>query len=360
MKNTIQPSILKKLMSRQNLTQQALADLTVANHMPVGLATIKRICSPKGAPVKQRANTIASLAKALKVEHQTLTAGEAPANEPDDPLVAYVTMKARVTRNVELSYQSVEAIYGISHSAQVAMAPLFAALIAEASLKWRQERLETIGSIANKLENLRGDNPLLNGAFSRIWEAEKIEQRSIEKKDVRGQRALIELAEMYELAGTEFSVFMNHDASNLLPSEWVSPFSIFLQEYAKTFENAQIEIRTDIDDERARKSDGLPDYRVGQQLIDGICGKSKWAKRAIEDGYISINEIPKNLLGAEQTKERITFLKSRISQSERTAIAIKEIERLNEFRIYQGEEPLEITEERIAQILERLDCEDMP
>ena len=42
MEAAIYPEVLKALMARQKLTQQALADLS-----KVGIATIKRVCSGK-------------------------------------------------------------------------------------------------------------------------------------------------------------------------------------------------------------------------------------------------------------------------------------------------------------------------
>lgn len=359
MSNTIQPEVLKSLMARQNLTQQALADLTAANHMPVGLATIKRICSPKGAPVKQRANTITSIAKALKVKPEALTASEVPALDKGYPLNAYVAMKAQVTRSVDLSFQSVEAIYGIPRSAQVAMAPLFAALIAETSLRWRQERLATIGSIADQLDKLRGENPLLNGAFSRTWEAEKVEQKSIELKDVLGHHALEELGELFELSSNGFGSLMNHDVPNLLPWEWASPFSAFLKDYANGFGKTQIDIQPDSYDDSGRMTDGTLEYRIGEQLIDEICGGSRWAWRAIQSGIININEIPKDLLAEGQTIERIAYLKSLISANDRTEMARQEIDMLNQSLTSRGKEPVEATDELIADILESWDQEDV-
>lgn len=359
MSNIIQPAVLKSLMDKRGLTQQALADLTAANHTPVSLATIKRICSLKRRSARQRAYTIAALAKVLKVAPETLTGDDAPARDKGDPLGVYVTVKARVTQNVELSFQSVEAIYGIPRSAQMAMAPLFAALIAEASLKWRKERLEEIGSIADKLDSLRGDNPLLNGAFSRTWEAEKVEQQSIERKDVLGHYALKELEELFELSSKGFGSLMNHDVPNLLPWEWASPFSAFLKDYSKGFGKAQIEIQPDRYDDTSRMSDGLLEYRIGKQLIDDICGDSTWARCALEHGYIDLNEIPKELLGAEQINQRIDFIKSQVPEAGRIDMARREIELLNEYRAYEGEEPLEITEERIARFLSRWDQEEM-
>lgn len=358
MNNTIQPEVIKSLMGRQNLTQMALADLTAANQMPVGLATIKRICSPKAGPIKQRANTIVSLAKALKVKPEVLTGDKVPAADENNPLNAYVTIKAQVTRNVDLSFQAVEAIYGISRSAQVAMAPLFAALIAETSLKWRQERLAAVGSIADQLDKLRGENPLLNGAFSRTWEAEKVEQQSIEEKDVLGHHALKQLEELYELSSKGFGHLMSHDTPDLLPEEWASPFCAFLKDYAKGFRKTQIEIQTDSYDEGNRMSDGMLDYRVGQQLIDEICGGSRWARRAIESGFINISVIPAELLGPEKTKDRLAFLKAHISEADFVELARDELEMMNELRLALGKEAIEITEEDVASVLNGWGQED--
>lgn len=359
MSNIIQPAVLKSLMDKRRLTQQALADLTASNRTPISLATIKRICSLKRRPARQRAHTVAALAKVLKVAPETLTGDDAPARDKGDPLEVYVTVKAQVTRNVELSFQSVEAIYGIPRSAQVAMAPLFAALIAETSLKWRKERLEEVVSIADKLDSLRGDNPLLNGAFSRTWEAEKVEQQSIERKDILGHYALKELEELFELSSTGFGSLMNHDVPNLSPWEWASPFSAFLRDYAKGFGKTQIYIQPDSYGDSSRMTDGTLEYRIGEQLIDEICGGSPWARRAIQSGLININEIPKELLAEGQTNERIAYLKARISTNDRKEMARQEIDMLNQSPLFRCKEPLEATDELIADILESWDQEDV-
>lgn len=358
MSNIIQPAVLKSLMDKRGLTQQALADLTAANHTPVSLATIKRICGLKRRPARQRAYTIAALAKVLKVAPETLTGDDAPALDKSDPLDVYVTVKAQVTRNVELSFQSVEAIYGIPRSAQMAMAPLFAALIAEASLKWRKERLEEVGSIADKLDSLRGDNPLLNGAFSRTWEAEKVEQQSIERKDVLGHYALKELEELFELSSKGFGFLMDHDVPNLLPWEWASPFSAFLKDYSKGFGKAQIEIQPDRYDDSSRMSDGVLYYRIGEQLIDEICGGSRSARRAIENGFVNINQIPSELMHPQKLADRIAFIRASISEADLVEMTNQEIEMINAFRKISGKEPIDVTDELIASILKSWDEED--
>ena len=211
METAIHPHVIKGLMARRNLTQEALKDLS-----GVGIATIKRICSGKGMPKGQRRHTLDRLAKALGVEQDVLTAKELLPAEDGEHFMSLVYIKASVNRQIDLSFKAVEAIYGISRSAQISMAPLFAALIAEASLKWRQGRLDGLGTIADRLDSEREDNPLLNVAFQRIWEAEKIEKQSIQAKDVLGHAVLEKFSEIFELAVTDLDV-MSADNSLKAP-----------------------------------------------------------------------------------------------------------------------------------------------
>jgi transcriptional regulator with XRE-family HTH domain len=312
---------MKGLMQRQKLTQQALAEKA-----GLGVATIKRICSGKDMAKGQRRHTLSALSKALRVEEAVLTAADLPPSEEGDHLKSAVQLKASVNRQTDLSFQAVEAIYGISRSAQIAMAPLFAALIAEASLKWRKERLDAIDSIADRLDAMRGDNPLLNGAFSRTWEAEKVEQKSIEQKDVLGHRALKELKELSELAGTGFGMLMDHDVPNALPYEWVSPFLTFLKEFRGSFGQPDIKIDLNDEDGDPQIPRGIADYQVGENFIAEICGENMWARIAIEFGHISISDIPKELLGPTMATERQAYLASAMSPDKRRQHAKSRVE----------------------------------
>lgn len=330
MENVIIPEVLKDLMAKRKLTQQALAELTVANRSPVGLATIKRICSSKGGPLQQRKRTIDALAKALKVKCEDLT-GSAPGEAKDELLRAYVTVKCQVTRDVDLAFQAVESIYGISRTAQIAMAPLFAALMAESSLTWRRQRLEKMRAIADDLNAIRGDDPLLAGAFSRTWEAENVEDRSIGRKDVLGHDVLREQAELYD--DIEIGSISIFDVTDLVPSEWPSPFCTFLKEMAGSFKSTQIEITSGRFDESNRMSDGTLDYRIGERLISDICAGSIWARRALESGAIALKDIPRELMAKERIKERVAFLESLVSAEDRIEMASAW---KNEFELFEG------------------------
>jgi post-segregation antitoxin (ccd killing protein) len=323
----------------------------------------------------QRRHTLSALSKALRVEEAVLTAADLPPSEEGDHLKSVVHLKASVSRQTDLSFQAVEAIYGISRSAQIAMAPLFAALIAEASLKWRKERLDAIASIADRLDAMRGDNPLLNGAFSRTWEAEKVEQKSIEQKDVLGHSALKELKDLSEVAGTGFGMLMDHDVPNALPYEWVSPFLTFLKEFSGSFAQADIKIELNDEDGDPQIPRGIADYQVGGSFIDEICGENVWARIAIEFGHISISDIPKELLGPTMATDRQDYLASKMSPEKRWQHAKSRVEQLMSYlearhqfrlengldleddadRLIFGQGPFDVTDELIRHELEILD-----
>lgn len=320
MEAAIYPEVLKALMARQKLTQQALADLS-----KVGIATIKRVCSGKDAPKGQRLHTLKKLAEALKVPVDVLTASELPPADEDQHLKSFVTVKAPVSRQTDLSYQAVEAIYGIPRSAQIAMAPLFAALIAEASLKWRTDRLKKLGSVVDNLETVRGDNFLLGLAFVRMWEAEKIEKQSIEQKDVLGFGVFEILRDFTDTASPDFYIDSG-DFINSSPNEWISPFLLFMKDYSSLMAGADIKIELSDENGNPQIPSGIAEYRIGEDFIDRICGDNSWARIAIEYGHIALSEIPKELLSPGMATERQVYLAAQMSDEKRWTHAKSRVE----------------------------------
>jgi hypothetical protein len=290
-------------------------------------------------------------------ESELMGAGPlAEEGEEDEHLKTRVKLKASISRQNDLSFQAVEAIYGISRSAQVAMAPLFAALIAEASLKWRQERLAALKLIVDRLDAVRGDNPLLNAAFSHAWEAEKIEQRSIAAKDVMGHQALKELDELYDLAGIDFGLhIMDHDVSDKLPHELASPFLAFLHEFASSFSGSDIRVELADEEGDPQMPTGIADYRVGENLFAAIIGESVWAKLALEFGNVSLADIPSDLKDPSRRDDLVKFFRDHTPHEQRVAWAQEQIDICNELRAVAGEEPLNATAEFINQVVTRLE-----
>jgi transcriptional regulator with XRE-family HTH domain len=320
MESVIHPEVLKALMARQKLTQQALADLS-----KVGIATIKRICSGKDSSKGQRLLTLKRLAEGLKVPLDVLTATELSPADEDQHLKSFVTIKAPVSRQTDLSYQAVEAIYGIPRSAQIAMAPLFSALIAEASLKWRTDRLKKLSSVLDNLEAVRGDNHLLGVAFVRMWEAEKIEKQSIEQKDVLGANALEKLRNLADIVSSDFDI-NSLDLIHCDPESWVSPFLLFLKEYSGLMASADVKIELSDENGNPQIPNGVVDYRIGEVFVDEICGDNSWARIAIEFGHATLSDIPKVLLLPEMAAERQAYLSAQMSDDKRWAHARLRVE----------------------------------
>jgi transcriptional regulator with XRE-family HTH domain len=357
METKIHPHVIKGLMGKRGLNQQALADRS-----GVSLSTIKRICGGKEMAKGLRHHTVSQLAKHLRVSEDELTAPDTQSSQQkssqeqeNEHLNSSVRLKASISRQNDLSFQAVEAIYGISRKAQITMAPLFAALIAEASLKWRQERLDALGAVAERLEVIRGDNPLLNAAFSHAWEAEKIELRSIEAKDVLGHQALRELNELFEVAGTDFGLLMNHDVPNRLPHELVSPFLAFLQDFASSFTGSDIKVELGDENDDPQIPNGVAEYRVGESLFAAIIGESVWAKLAIEFGHVRLADIASDLKDPAKREDLVNFFRDRTPHEQRVAWAQEQLEFLNEWRAAAGEEPLIPTEELINEAVSRLE-----
>lgn len=364
MSTTIPPELLKSLRVRQNLSQGDLERKAAENKTPVSLSTIKRLEDKKRARHTVMPRVLKALAAALNVDEGELTGNKvSPRSKDTRHLGSFVPVKDKIDRQTDLSFQAVEAIYGISRSAQIAMAPLFSALLAESSLKWRKDRLVEIGTIAGRLDNLRGDNLLLNGAFSRTWEAEKLEQWSIEAKDVLGHRAIERLDE--DFPEDVFGLEHNHDGGHERGWACKSPFKRFLQDLASRFDSSPIEI-DGANSADEYMPDGLTEYRIGEALIDEICANSRWARIAIEFGHAAIKDIPSELLGKDKVEERREFLKSRISEADRIAHVRANLELNNKLRAEQplafdedDREPIEITPELLERALKRLNKNDV-
>jgi transcriptional regulator with XRE-family HTH domain len=326
MSDTISAETLKNLRNKRKLSQGDLVRITAENRKPVSPSTIKRIEDAKQHRRALHPSTIKALAGALGVTVGELTGKSSSPGTVQEHLSSYIPLRDKIDRQTDLSYQAVEAIYGIPRSAQIAMAPLFAALLAEASLKWRKERLEALGSIADRLDDLRGDNPLLLGAFARAWEAAKIEKESLDSQDVLGHRALKRLEEEWELASATLDHVGNYELGEKLPEEWVSPFLLFLKNYGGSFEKSHIKIEIGDEVGSPRMPNGVAEYRVGEAFIDEICGENDWARIAIEHGHFALADIPKELLSPDKSDERQAFLASQVTDDKKREHAKSRVE----------------------------------
>jgi len=206
----------------------------------------------------------------------------------------YQTFKTTITGETASSFQMVAILYGIPIRVQVEMAPLFAALFAEGSLKWREEQLTKINTAFDALtEQKESHLSFLHRAY-RVEEGLAGEQSSIDNRDVFGKN----------VADDTFETGFDPSVKN--------PFSDYLCEFAAPLHSNHIELDAD------ETLDGyLPNYSVGKQLFEHISGGDKWAKFALRHGYAKYGEIPDDLWADGAREKRVAWLAEKIPPAAR-------------------------------------------
>ena len=279
----IHPDVLKTLRKRSGLTQDALA-----KESKVGIATIKRI-EAAGEIYEARSLVAERLARALGVAVEALS-GE-PGTMKEARELGYRTLKETVDSTTALSFDMVEHLYGISVRDQLAMAPLFFALLAEGSLAWRRKRLAELNTAAEKFRSF-GESSHSSGVIA--YRAEEIacwEEESIEKRDLFGH-------------WTDSEAELGPDVGNA--------FVDYLRDIVCNIDCDNIFIADEI-------SQDLPEYCVGLAIVDDLTAGNQWAWRAMYRGHVKIGDIPDGLLEEERDNDRIEWMTSRIPEEERRA-----------------------------------------
>ncbi|WP_109465270.1 helix-turn-helix transcriptional regulator [Albibacillus kandeliae] len=288
----IKPETLKKL--RGDLSQEALAEKA-----GVSRKTISRIENGEADPEKIRLVTVERLAKALGTTAEKLAAdpGEESVNEALLRSWGYRKINTFLHGDTALSLALVEQKYGISAKRQLDMAPLFAALLAEMSLRERGQKLE---ELSNAFEEYSASLPshLQHGEVARsdFDNAYYDEKESIAARDLFGQ-IIQRSAEKHGYAVWPFD-----------PDEG-NPFVDFLWSMAKSLD---LNIKDSLDDVPRILEDGLPEAAcVLHEEVQEICGDNEWARLALQHGYARIRDIPKDLSAPEQLNERAAWLESK-------------------------------------------------
>jgi len=299
MKQPIRPATLKTLRERRGLSQAKLEARSEEMRQKVGIATIKRIetCDE----TYMASPTVAErLSKVLGVGVEDL--GKEPGVDDVDRKrelrkIGMRQLRAAVQENTSLAFRMVEHLYGITTRAQIEMAPLCMALLAEGSLAWRKKRLSKIKKKADKLKSLGGGNFSFAYAVDRTLEAAREEKESIRKRDVFGK----------EIAEDTYDLGYNPNINN--------PFADYLRKLTRAHGEADITL-----DPEPYGSEigpfGFPEYRVGTELVDELTGTDPDAEYALACGHVRISDIPEELLGTGKTERRAKWLISRIPDDE--------------------------------------------
>lgn len=302
----IHPKALKAHRNNKNLTQEKLAEATKGRDR-VSLPTIKRIESAKEESYSANERVAKALAKALGI-----TTDDLSRSPSDEKLIdkyirmeGYRQLNTKVDPETSLAFDMVSEIYGVSKHSQINMAPLFAALLAEASLTWRRERVDEIEEVADRLWNLGGGHFSFANAAYRAIDGAHAERQSIEKRDLFGE----------DVGDDAFDFGFDPSENN--------PFADFLDHLAN-----KIEAKT-ISFDRTygwKTSEGLPNYRIGADIISKLTGDDPHAEYALLRRHVRLEEVPDDLLGEEKKAERIAWMIERIPEEEISKIRAEEQE----------------------------------
>lgn len=299
MTQIIQSKTVKSYRKRKNWTQLKLAEMTGGPNK-VSLPTIKRIESAKNGVSSVHDRVAEALAKALGIKVEDLT--KAPPSEEALQKLGLRPLRVMISEETLLAIRMTEHIYGIPLRAQVEMAPLFAALLAESSLAWRQKRiaaLETVVEQRRLLGDIRGGH--LSFALAGSPEVEdgiRVEQESIAKRDIFGKHVS---DESYEFG---------YD-----PNER-NPFVDYLADFARETGSKMIAFGGAEGGPLLNECD-LPSYQIGVEIVAELTDGNEEAKYALLSGHVRVKDIPENLLGADQREKRAAWMIARIPDDER-------------------------------------------
>jgi len=316
MKQPIRPDVLRTLRERHHLSQAKLANRSEEIRQKVSVATIKRIETWTETETYMANQTVEErLAKVLCVDVEDLA--KLP-DKKDDVSFAekYLgfdrhRMSVSMAQRNLFDFQMVEHLYGIPVQAQIILAPLCMALLAEGSLAWRKKRVREIEDAVDELTSLGGNlKGHRYGHLSFVTNVESsvdypagFERDSIEKRDVFGKD-------------------VSEEAYGYDPSV-TNPFAEYLWEFAKDMTNVEIDEDNGLHDVTDRYSffggsgGDFPRYRIGGGLLDDLTAGDIAARYALTRGHVRIGEIPEELLGADNADKRVEWIISRIPDEER-------------------------------------------
>jgi len=295
MTTPIHPDALKAYRKQRHLTQEKLAEATKGKNK-VSLPTIKRIESTRDGTRKVTDRVAEGLAKALGVTIDDLSEPPKDGAESEELLRrrGYRRLHTMLDRETALAFEMVQHIFGIPVRSQIVMAPLFATLLAEASLAWRRERVAQIEDATDRLQGLGGGGFSFAYLFGRVELGAEHESFAIKNRDLFGEN--------------EVSCEYPTDDD----SAWNNPFAEFLDHFAKEVEAKTVSLDPDYG---WKTSEGMPYYQIGEDLISELTGDDADAVHALEAGHVRPADIPADLRGDEKRADRISWIIDQVPEA---------------------------------------------
>ncbi len=299
MTTPIHPSAIRAFRERKRWTQEQLAEATKGKDR-VSIPTIKRIEGKKDGAYAANGRKAEALAKALGVSIADLATAPAPQTDQHEMLrkFGYRPLRTMVDAETALAFNMVQHIFGIPIKSQIEMAPLFVALLAEGSLAWRRKRVAEIEEAASHLHSLGGGHLSFAFAACRAADGAVAERQSIAKRDLFGEH----------VGDEAFDLGFDPSQNN--------PFADYLEDLAR-----DVAATTVTFDKSSgwKTSEGLPNYRIGAEVIEQLTNGDPDAEYAILRGHVRLKDIPENLIGEDKSEERIAWMIARIPEQELTA-----------------------------------------
>jgi transcriptional regulator with XRE-family HTH domain len=290
---TIDPAVLKHLRNQKGWSQEDLAAKTKFPGFPkIDKQTISRI--ERGEQGKARNRTTQQLARALEVEPSVLT-GETPMpaidtrSEPETP-------KHRL--NVAISTEARNALhlaanrYNISQQQIIELAPYLFCWAAEASLRQRRDKISQVERAYETARNIEQNLPHLpvqEFAYAEVIAAE---------------RASIDSCDLFAINIRNGDVSLEGSFSRF--SDLDNPFAMFLGSLARDIGDVAVFEECSWDE--------LPLYRICPDEAAHLVGGDQDRANDILNGYVSLNDMPKELRGFAMFKERADWVRTKADE----------------------------------------------
>jgi transcriptional regulator with XRE-family HTH domain len=290
----INPSILQRLRKSKGWSQEELSEKTKSGGQPkIDKQTISRL--ERGERPKTRSRTIKQLAHALGVDPAVLTGdGPTPDFSPESSaLDSRSQLNVRIGNRPRNALNLVRRRYRVEPSQIVELAPFLFVWAAEESLRRRQERLSALDRALGETKALSHQFHHLSPEIINFWhvdDAIAAEQSSIEKRDLFGSSIDLDLKE----------VDPNFDA------DAENPFAMFLRELVSSFGKVATFVEW---------SGWLsPSYRVCFDEAAELVGGDSERADEILNGFVALNEMPKEIRGRGMEKERADWVRAKAEE----------------------------------------------
>lgn len=288
----IEPSVLKRLRTAKNWSQQELAEKTERRGRPkIDKQTISRL--ERGERTTSRNRTIQQLADALGVAPAVLTGNSPiPQMKQDEQATPKTQFNVRIEAATRNALYLLAERYFVRPWQVIELAPFLFCWAAEASLRQRRERIKQVEQACKDAKNREREISYFP-APNLTYSEEKIaaENDSINRQDL-------------------FGIFLQD--ANLLDGhfsfdDWdENPFAVFLDGLASEF--------SEVTEFAGWSSLDSPEYRICPEEALRIAGGDSDAADAIHRGDVPLFEMPKEFWEPGKWDERANWVRARTAE----------------------------------------------